>query len=339
MSKKYNELYALKDELNRKVIRYFEYYYRKSGFTAYLNHVLLDFRKKCRYAEDDVRPLLVKLGYEINKPNNNIRHILPAMVAIHSLLLGFIPIDDILDGISKENLKDIDDFEEKIALAYSLSSKLKEGGKNILRWKYKNLPNYLKIENLIAQCIERLDGSHALEINFHRKIPLSNYSIEDYINLIDEATSVFIATSFVCGGLIAGVNEEVEKIMWDFGIELGRLCQIRDDFLDYVNSEITGKIPFADLLRKRKRFPLLITYKVGTQAEKREIDKILQKKELTLEDVFRIMEMLTSPKVKNKTREIVHKIQNKAKIKLALLPNIEPAKSILFDLVELFSEL
>ncbi len=323
----------------RKVKESLKQHYLKDVTTPYLTQVLLDYIDKCRYAEDDVRPLLTKLGYEIITKDHDLTYILPAMTAIHSLLLAFIPIDDILDGMSKQDFKNPDEFRKKIALAYSVSTKLKEGGRNILRKNYKNLSNYLRIEKLISECLEKLDGSHTLEINFHYKISLSNYSIEDYINLIDEATSVFIATAFVCGGLIGGIDKKTEKIMWDYGIELGRLCQIRDDFLDYVDPRITGKIPFADLLGKRKRFPLLIAYKVGSQTERKEIEKIFQKKEIAIEDVLLIMELITSPKVKNKTFEIIREIQNRAIEKLNLLPSVEPAKSMLFNMVELFSDI
>lgn len=323
----------------RKIKEYLLRYYLENVHTPYLRQFLLDFIHKCRYTEDDVRPLLTKLGYEMSALKSDLQYILPAMASIHSLLLGFIPMDDILDGISKKDFENLEEFREKIALAYSLSTKLKEGGRNILRENYQNLPKFPKVEKLISECLEKLDGSHTLEINLHRKIPLSRYSLMNYTNLIDEATSVFIATAFVCGGLLGGASEEMEKIMWEIGIRLGRLCQIRDDFLDYANPQTTGKIPFADLLGKRRRFPLLMAYKFGTRTEKKQIDIILQKEVITTEDILVIIELITSSKVKDGTRKIVKGIQKEIQSKLESLPNVEPAKSMLFDLVELFSKL
>ncbi len=78
---------------------------------------------------------------------------------------------------------------------------------------------------------------------------------------------------------------------------------------------------------------------MGNQAEKGEIEKILQKGEIEMKDVLLIMELITSSKVKNKTSEIVREIQNRARRKLNLLPDVEPAKSMLFELVELFSDI
>ena len=339
IAKKYNELETLRRNLNEKITEFIKGYYKEGKFTPYLNNFLFNYLERCRYTKDDVRPLLTKLGYEINKEDNDLKDILPAMASIHSILLGFIPIDDIIDGVFKEDFKKTDEFAMELALAYSLSTKFKEGGRNILRRYYGNLPNYSEIDELISMCIERLDGSHTFEINFHHKIPLSDYSIEDYIKLIDEATSVFIATAFTCGGLIAGINERIKKAMWEFGIALGRLCQIRDDFLDYVDSKITGKLPFADLFGKRKRFPLLIAYKIGSETEKKQINEILHKKEMTINDIVKIMELISSAKVKKESRNIILKIKKEARKKIALLPQVKPVIFILFNLLDLFSEL
>ena len=110
------------------------------------------------------------------------------------------------------------------------------------------------------------------------------------------------------------------------------MAQIRDDF--WIDSKIMGKVPFSDLLEKKRRFPLLIAYKVGTK-----IEKILNKDKIINRDILTIMEMITSPKAKSKTYEIIKEISNKAKRNLILLPDVEPAKSILLDLINLFSEL
>lgn len=74
-------------------------------------------------------------------------------------------------------------------------------------------------------------------------------------------------------------------------------------------------------------------------SKKEKIDKILKKNEITLEDVLAVVEIITSSKVEKSIRKIVEKIKNKAKTKLILLPKVEPARSTLFDLVQLFSEL
>lgn len=337
MTERYSDLELLKCETSEKVGDFLRQYYKQSMLTPYLKQSALDFMENCRYRKDDVRPVLVKLGYEINGENDP-EYILPAMAAIHTILLGFMPLDDIIDGASKQDFKNPNEFAEKLALNYSLSTKLKESGRNILRKYYGTLPSYPKLDALISECLERLDGSHTLEVDFHRKKPLSEYSINDYIELIDEATSVLIATSLVCGGLISNkIDEKREKIMWNYGMELGRLCQIRDDFLDYIDPKITGKLPFADLSEKRKRFPLLIVYKIGNKAEKQKIDEILNKKQILQEDIYNVMEMITSKKVEDESRKIIDDIYSKAIKNLEQLPQNQPAYQYLKKITDLFA--
>ncbi len=336
MTEKYNNLETLRSETSKQVGDFLKKHYKQDTLTPYLKQSALDFIKNCRYRKDDVRVVLTKLGYEING-GKDLDYILPAMASIHSILLGFIPLDDIIDGATKQSFKNPEEFAKKLALAYSLSTKLKESGRNILRENYGNLSNYSKMEKLISESSERLDGSHTLEVNFHRKKLFSEYSISDYINLVDEATSVLIATPFVIGGLLASVDEERGKTMWDYGIEVGRLCQIRDDFLDYINPKITGKLAFADLCEKRKRFPLLLAYKVGNKKGKQRIEEILNKENPLQEDICKVMEMITSKEMKRKTREIVDEIYDRAIKNLKQLPIEQPAYKSLEEITNLFA--
>ena len=336
MMEKYSNLETLRFETSKQVGDFLREYYKQDTLAPYLKQATIDFIKNCRYRKDDIRIVLTKLGYEING-GKDFNYILPAMALIHSLLLGFIPLDDIIDGASKQDFKNPEEFAKRLALAYSLSTKLKESGRNILRKNYRNLSNYSKMDKLISECSERLDGSHTLEVNFHRKKPFLEYSIGDYINLVDESTSVLIATPFVIGGLITGIDEQTEKTMWNYGIELGRLCQIRDDFLDYINPKITGKLAFADLSEKRKRFPLLVTYKVGDKRDKQKIEEILNKEYLLQEDICKVMEMITSKEVQRKTREIVDGIYDRAIESLKQLPKEQHAYKSLEEITSLFA--
>lgn len=337
-------LSTLREEVNVEINSFIEKYYIESETTQYLNNYVLKYIKTFRYWEDDVRPILVRLGWELIKEKNkghkfSSAYILPAMAAIHSIVLSLGPIDDLIDGAFEQDFKKTDELAEKISLAYSINTKLREGGRSILRKYYGDLENYLEIEELISECLERFDGSHALDVVFSRKVPLKEFTIKDYFRLIDEATSVFIATPLVIGGLIAGADLKTKRLMWDLGVHLGRLCQIRDDFLDYLDNNITGKIPFSDLLGKKRRLPLLLAYKAGTKVEKKLIEGILDKDRITSRDVLVVMELITSEKVRKKALNIVMNVKKKAERKLKMLPGKEPAKSTLLELIELFSEL
>lgn len=172
------------------------------------------------------------------------------------------------------------------------------------------------------------------------KIPLSETTLEMYVDLIKNSTAVGIAGSFELGCVMGRGNKKEREIFRDFGMDLGCLLQIRDDLIDYIyNETLIKKGPFNDLFTKKRRLPLLAAYWEGTSLEKKQIEKILRKKFLTLKDALVITEMITSQKVENRIQNITDKIAHSAKGKLHRLPEIQPAKLILSELIELFTEL
>jgi len=330
-------LIKINHQVSKSITGYILDYYKNDRIVPYLKKTTLDFIKNCRYSTDDIRPLLTKLGYEIAGGERESKFILPAMAAVHLLLLGFIPIDDIIDGLERQRNFSLQNLPEKLSSAYGLSTKLKEDSRIIFQKNYSHILLYEKIAHIQSSCLERLDASHSLEVNYHVKKPFADYSLKDYISLIDEATSILIAESFVIGGLIAGINEEGEEKMRSFGLELGRLCQIRDDFLDYIDAKITGKLPFADLFSKRKRFPILTIFWFGREDQKRKIKKILGKNELSKNDIQAVIDLILENKIRKKTEKVIKNIRNEALKKMKLLPQRRPSIVILEDLVSLFA--
>lgn len=330
-------LIKINRKINKELEEFLRGYYKNSQITPYLNNAVLDFIKNCRYVSDDIRPLLTKLGYEVVSGRYNTKYILPAMSAIHLLLLGFIPLDDIIDGVERQKNFTIVNLPTELSCAYSLSTKLREDGRIILQMNYGILPYFGKINKKISQCLQRLDGSHTLEINYHSKRPFWKYSPNEYFELIDEATSIFIAESFVIGGLIAGINDKTEENMWKFGIDLGRLCQIRDDYLDYINPQITGKLPFSDLCSRRKRFPVLAVFWFGNKVQQRTLTKILEKDTITNTDICQVIEIILDKKIKRQALNIIRGIQTRTLRELESLPKICPPFEILKEIVNLFA--
>lgn len=332
-------LINIQNEITKQVDTYLQKYYKKDSIAPYLTNFVLDYLNNCRYSQskhDDVRPLLTKLGYEMTGEKYN-EYILPAMSAIHLVLLSSIPLDDVVDGLERQKNYTIQDLPHIIAKAYSISSKLREDARVIMGRNYRGLLTYGKIEEIISYCVESQDGSHTAEVNIHGKKLISKYSLSNYFEIIDQSTSTLLAESFVIGGLIAGIDEKTEKTMRNFGMELGRLAQIRDDYIDYVDPKLTGKFPFADLHSRRKRFPLLIAYKIGNKSDKQKIGEILNKKIISQEDIIEVMGMITSEKVERKTGEIIDEIYNRTILDLKQLPQKQPTYQSLKEITNLFA--
>lgn len=95
--------------------------------------------------------------------------------------------------------------------------------------------------------------------------PLEDVAISEYITLIEETTGVDVATSLAIGGIAGDLDETTIGHLYQFGLRLGTLAQIRDDVLDYCSATdehghyIIGKLPLRDALTGKKRLPLLLT--------------------------------------------------------------------------------
>lgn len=325
------------DHAHILVNEYLKKFYQSDTSALYLNQEISHYINCCRYGTDDVRPLLLKLGYGISKKAKDYSHVTHAMAAIHLLLLSAIPVDDIVDGLDNQKNLRANDISKQTSLAYSISTKLREDARLILLKMYKSSPSILGIMEIISRFLEVQDASHTLEVHTHSNIPFSKYTLDDYLFLIDQATARFIAESFVIGGLLGDVDRKMEKNMRDFGIQLGRLCQIRDDFLDYVDSQLTGKLPFADLYGKRKRFPLLSVFWFGTRIQKQEVSQILKKNTLSNSDIYNVIEIMMNKTINQQSMEIIKRIECQAIQKLKLLPKYNPSYDTVLEMVDLFA--
>jgi len=98
---------------------------------------------------------------------------------------------------------------------------------------------------------------------------LTNEKIEDvslkkYNDLVRQTTGVDIGCQLAIGATLAELSEENTENIYNFGVNLGTLAQIRDDVLDYCDIKIgeeyiIGKDPFRDIESGKKRIPLLLT--------------------------------------------------------------------------------
>ena len=289
---------------------------------------------------DSDRALMVRLGCELK--GEDWHEALPAMAAWELLNINLLVTDDFFDKrttsrMGVETICQKWGEEACLVLGFLLTSIASEA--LISAWNKSSkwsLHDALEVLTWATkwEYYSQLQESQLL------KIPISETTIEMYIDLIRNSTAVGIAGSFEIGCVMGSGNKKERDNFRDFGMDLGCLLQIRDDLIDYIyNETLIKKGPFNDLFTKKRRLPLLAAYWEGSQIEKRRIEKILRKKIPNLKDALIITEMITSPKVEKRIQSITDIFEQSAGKKLSRLPEIQPAKLILLELVELFTEL
>ncbi len=300
-------LIDLKNETNIKVTDFINKIVFYSSNIGNLNQLIQDCIYNTRYSDDDFRPILTQIGFNSIRNELDDDYIVPAMAAIHLMLLSVIPMDDIFDiYLNDKHIYTQNDLQ--IEESFALSSILAEKSRSILNEYYGDSQRYFDIIKYYSRVLKELNISHYLE-DFN-KLECRNPNLEDYYYVIDYATSTLIAFSLLIGVLLANKsNKKFEKIIWRIGINLGRIRQIYDDILDLIIPEIynTGKIiPFADLKKRKVRFPIIAIFNSGNQTESKYIYKyITNNKNLSNNEINKILKMFLSVNSKSYSKKVI----------------------------------
>jgi geranylgeranyl diphosphate synthase type II len=94
-----------------------------------------------------------------------------------------------------------------------------------------------------------------MDMNFEIR---STVTVDEYIEMIRLKTSVLIGLSMEMGGILAGVDTAIAKILYEIGECIGLGFQLKDDLLDvYGDPEKFGKQVGGDILANKKTYLLI----------------------------------------------------------------------------------
>lgn len=93
-------------------------------------------------------------------------------------------------------------------------------------------------------------------------------NIDDYISRITQKTGALFALSTKLAAIAANAPRTIRSLAGQFGLYLGGVFQMRDDYLDYFGDEAKmGKPPGNDLCEGVVTLPLLLTARLRPDAE------------------------------------------------------------------------
>ncbi|WP_433560617.1 polyprenyl synthetase family protein [Nocardia sp. CA-151230] len=92
-------------------------------------------------------------------------------------------------------------------------------------------------------------------------------SIAEYLAMATGKTGALLGCACALGALCAGADHRVVSAMHTFGIEIGFVFQLVDDFIDiWGDPEVTGKPAHSDLIHRKQSFPVVCALESGTAA-------------------------------------------------------------------------
>ncbi len=133
----------------------------------------------------------------------------------------------------------------------------------------------------VSDAVRRMSEGELLQIEKARKLDIDE---ETYFRIISDKTASLIAACMVAGAVSADADAATREKVRTIGEQLGLAFQIRDDLFDYGSVDV-GKPLGLDLQEKKMTLPLIVSLERATPAERRQIMKVVGKKQKDSADV------------------------------------------------------
>lgn len=238
-----------------------------------------------------IRPYLTLIGCGLC--NGEVEEALPSAVAVELLHNFTLLHDDIMDAAQTRR------GEPSVFNKWDANTAILAGDAMYakafkqLRYYGQN-PNYSKeqyaeILDIFLESAETVCEGQAFDLDFEKRIDVS---IDEYLNMIKGKTAALISGSLALGGAVAGGSPNKVDKLKAIGEKAGIAFQIQDDLLDVVaDPDKFGKQKGGDIIEGKKTYLTLLSLQRCDGKQKQHLVDILQKDEVTDEDIDSVIEM------------------------------------------------
>ncbi|SFE73650.1 polyprenyl synthetase family protein [Thermophagus xiamenensis] len=134
--------------------------------------------------------------------------------------------------------------------------------------------NQTEILRIISTAVKEMSEGELLQIEKSRNLSITE---DIYYEIIRKKTATLIAACTAAGAHSVGAPKENTTKMHDFGLNLGIAFQIRDDLLDYEQTNFAGKPTGNDLKEKKMTLPLIYVLSKQSNWKRREILRTIKR--------------------------------------------------------------
>jgi heptaprenyl diphosphate synthase len=264
------------------------------------------------------RPLLVVLGSYLG-PRESSEDVVKAAVVVELTHVASLYHDDVMDeaGIRRGSPSANSRWGNTVAILVG----------DLLFARASDIVSDLGPEfvRLQARTFSRLvQGQIAETVG-----PSETDPLDHYLQVVADKTGSLIATSALFGSKISNAPPQLQRVMAEFGEQIGIVFQLSDDIID-ITSDQTGKTPGTDLREGIPTLPTLLARRSDDPADVR----LLQLLDSDLHDdgaLHEVLDLLRRHPCIDQAREEVRRRADAARALLDPLP-LGPARDALDDL-------
>ena len=273
-----------------------------------------------------LRPVLVLLSAELF--GTHYKNALPAAMAIEVFHNFSLVHDDIMDEAPLRRGK------PTVHKRWDVNTGILSGDAMLIA-SYRFLEAYdgsvlSKLFELFnTTAIEVCEGQQ-LDIDFETR---GDVQVNEYLRMIELKTSVLIAAALQMGGIIAQTTLENQKLIYEFGRNLGIAFQLQDDYLDaFGNPETFGKQVGGDILENKKTFLYLMAIEMASDEDRKTLLTLYGEKNKDPEEkVKTVKTIFIASGAKDLILQEVKKYTDLAFASLKEIAAAEEDKAILYD--------
>jgi len=280
-----------------------------------------------------IRPIMVYAALEaFSKPYKWGTDAAKAVEVFHNFSLVH---DDIMDAA------DIRRSQQTVHVKWDTNTAILSGDVMLVK-AYELLQNYdmemlPDLLSVFSRTAKEVCEGQRLDMDFEQR---DDVSIEEYISMITFKTAVLLACSLQLGAIIAGVDKDDQRHIYEFGKNVGIAFQIQDDIIDtYGDSSKTGKKQGGDILQNKKTYLYLKSLQLLSDSQKNELEGLYNSKDHDPEDkIKQVTKLFDESFVKIHAEELKNGYRDLALSHLAALDLPDDKTKTLLELVDFLQD-
>lgn len=179
--------------------------------------------------------------------------------------------------------------------------------------------------SIVSDAVREMSEGELLQMEKSRKL---NITEDIYYEIIRQKTASLIASCCAVGASSSGADEEVTKVMREFGEKIGMAFQIKDDLFDYGEEEI-GKPVGIDIKEKKMTLPLIYALSKASWMEKRRIISIVKNESGKPKKVKEVIDFVKKSGGIQYAEEAMNKYHRDALLLLERFPESDYKRSLI----------